>query len=72
MKSMDIIDTTVWCLFLIFMVLKSMGLSDMSWWYVTMPLYSGFVFGIVWNIVKIIIKEPEGARLRRCFFKMRD
>ena len=31
-------------LFLIFLVLKLTDVIDWSWWYVTLPLWGGFVF----------------------------
>lgn len=40
-------------LFLIFLVLKLVGVIDWSWWWVTSPLWIGF---IIWTIIFLIIE----------------
>jgi hypothetical protein len=44
-------------LFLVFLVLKLTGVIDWSWWWVTAPLWIGFIIAVVscviwWLIVK--------------------
>lgn len=48
-------------LFLIFLVLKLTGNIDWSWWWVTSPLWIGFILGIFllilyYIIIKVIFK----------------
>ena len=38
-------------LFLIFLVLKLVGVIDWSWWWVTAPLWIGLALGLVFLII---------------------
>lgn len=38
-------------LFLIFLVLKLVGVIDWSWWWVTSPLWIGLALGLVFLII---------------------
>lgn len=54
-------------LFLIFLVLKLTGVIDWSWWWVTAPLWIGFVLGtasflLFWLPLAIIFRRRMGKR----------
>ncbi len=42
-------------MFLIFMTLKLMGYINWSWWWVTAPLWGGFVMAGVFALIVLII-----------------
>ena len=54
-------------LFLIFLILKLTGVIDWSWWWVTAPLWIGFVLGtasflLFWLPLAIVFRRRMGKR----------
>ena len=52
-------------LFLIFLVLKLTGVIDWSWWWVTAPLWIGFVLGTASFLLLVVPLVIIFRRLRR-------
>jgi hypothetical protein len=48
--------SAAFALFLIFLVLKLVGLIDWSWWWVTCPLWIGFALIIAVLLVIVLIE----------------
>ena len=53
-------------LFLVFLVLKLTSVIDWSWWWVTAPLWLGFVasflLAFIFEVIKAIIKDKRCRR----------
>jgi len=46
-------------MFLIFMTLKLTGFIDWSWWWVTAPLWGGFVLIFIFILIVALIKALD-------------
>jgi len=52
-------------LFLIFMVLRLTDQIAWSWWWVTLPLWGGFLAGAVGVLIWLVVSDSPAARLAR-------
>lgn len=58
-------------LFIVFLVLKLTGQINWSWWWVTAPLWGGFIATIVFQIGYVIYLEAYGTQQERLALRMK-
>lgn len=59
-------------LFIVFLVLKLVGVISWSWWWVTAPLWIPFCFGLIVLIVTIILLIARAIIRKKKTRKHRD